>query len=127
MKVVPIIVILFCALALAAIPAEAQLILPASAAADISSSVSDAKSPPAGVMKKSATAQPDTAAALPESLPGTGLLEYRVPFSVLFKYDTTWNNPEHRCYEIRKPISGGTTFLFNFLASPQYNVAAVPK
>ena len=49
-------------------------------------------------------------------------LEYRVPFSKLFKYDTSPNNPENRCYEITKPLTKKYTFLFNFMSSKKYKI-----
>lgn len=37
-----------------------------------------------------------------------------------FKYDTTWSNPDHRCYEIKKPITQKYLFLFKFISQQQY-------
>ncbi len=54
-----------------------------------------------------------------------GKLDYVVPFSVLFKYDTSPDNPEHKCYDIRKPLTAKHTFLFNFLSKQQYNIGDV--
>lgn len=54
-----------------------------------------------------------------------GKLSYLLPYSVLFKYDTTSRNPEHRCYEIRKPISNQVNFLFNFMSLQQYRINAL--
>lgn len=56
----------------------------------------------------------------------SSLLNYRVPFSLIFKYDTSRNNPEHRCYDIRKPLTRNYSFLFNFLSSQQYLGAGSP-
>lgn len=56
----------------------------------------------------------------------SSLLNYRAPFSLIFKYDTSRNNPEHRCYDIRKPLTRNYTFLFNFLSSQQYLGAGSP-
>jgi len=47
-----------------------------------------------------------------------------IPFSVLFKYDTTWNNPAHRCYEIIKPITPTVLLRFNFISLSQYTVGS---
>lgn len=47
-------------------------------------------------------------------------LENRAPFSVLFKFDTSPNNLEIKCYDFRKPITNNYTFLFNFLSTQQY-------
>lgn len=57
----------------------------------------------------------------------TSLLDYRVPFSILFKYNTSPSNPDHHCYEIRKPLTRNYTFLFNFLSTQQYNLSASLK
>jgi len=62
--------------------------------------------------RKSSSAKVESGPAVP----------YNVPFSVLFKYDTSPNNPEHRCYEITKPITRQMTFLFNFMSLQQYRV-----
>jgi hypothetical protein len=40
--------------------------------------------------------------------------EYRIPLDV-FKYDTSKENAEHRCYEIIKPISKSYNFAFNLI------------
>lgn len=45
-----------------------------------------------------------------------------IPFSVLFKYDTSWHNPAHRCYEIIKPITPTVLLRFNFMSLSQYTV-----
>jgi len=46
-----------------------------------------------------------------------------VPFSRLFKYDTSWNNPETRCYEFKKPLTRKVNFLFNFVRLDRYEPA----
>ena len=51
-----------------------------------------------------------------------GLFEYRLPFSTIFKYDTSPNNPENKCYEITKPLTKKYTFLFNFMSQQQYTI-----
>jgi len=51
-----------------------------------------------------------------------GKLDYKMPFSALFKYDTSPHNPEHKCYDFRKPLTGHQTFLFNFMSKKQYNI-----
>ena len=38
----------------------------------------------------------------------------------LFQYDTSRNNPEHRCYDFRRPLRKNTEFLFNFLSKQKY-------
>lgn len=38
-----------------------------------------------------------------------------LPFSKMFRYETNPSDPDHRCYEITKPISRNYTFLFNFM------------
>lgn len=48
------------------------------------------------------------------------ILNYRLPFSTIFKYDTSPNNPEHKCYEFTKPLTKKYTFLFNFISQQQY-------
>jgi len=40
--------------------------------------------------------------------------------STKLKYDTSPQNPEHRCYDIRKPLSRNYTFVFNFLSKQKY-------
>lgn len=45
-----------------------------------------------------------------------------VPFSKLFKYDTSPGNPDHRCYEIVVPLSTNYRFLFNFVSFEKYNL-----
>lgn len=50
------------------------------------------------------------------------ILVPRIFFTALLKYDTTPSNPEHRCYEITKPISKKYTFLFNFMSQRKYSV-----
>lgn len=50
-----------------------------------------------------------------------------MPFSVLFKFDTSPANPEVRCYDIRKPLTDHYTFLFNFLSNQQYNIETAPR
>ena len=47
------------------------------------------------------------------------------PFSKLFKYDTTWSNPDHRCYEFRQPLTKKQTFLFNFMSSRKYDIDVI--
>lgn len=41
--------------------------------------------------------------------------EYRALPIQTFKYDTSKNNPDHRCYEIVKPISSRYNFVFNLI------------
>jgi len=50
------------------------------------------------------------------------ILEYRLPFSTIFKYDTSPNNPENKCYEITRPLTKKYTFLFNFMSQQQYTI-----
>ncbi len=50
---------------------------------------------------------------------------YIRPFSKLFKYNTTWSNPEHRCYEFRQPLTAKQTFLFNFMSSRKYDIDVI--
>ncbi len=57
---------------------------------------------------------------------GSAILQYRVPFSVLFKYDTSPNNPEHKCYEISKSLNDTYTFLFKLMSMQQYDISAIP-
>ena len=64
---------------------------------------------------------PQPAVSVSDSLAHLTLI-YRPPLALLLKYDTSRHNPEHRCYDIRKPLPIGATFLFNFLASDQYNL-----
>ena len=52
--------------------------------------------------------------------PSNSILEYRLPFSTIFKYDTSPNNPQNECYEITKPLTKKYTFLFNFMSQKQY-------
>ena len=53
---------------------------------------------------------------------GYGLRSYRTPFSQLFKYDTSPNNPEHKCYEIKKTLSNQYDFSFKFLSFDRYTL-----
>jgi hypothetical protein len=53
-----------------------------------------------------------------------GTLVRMTPFSNL-RYDTSPSNPEHRCYDFRKPLTTRYTFLFNFLSNQQYNAGIV--
>ncbi|MFQ5676920.1 MAG: hypothetical protein ACE5G1_13570 [bacterium] len=50
------------------------------------------------------------------------LLDYRLPFTEIFKYDTSPNNPEHRCYDINKPLTNRYSFLFNFMSQQKYMI-----
>ncbi len=43
-----------------------------------------------------------------------------------FKYDTTWDNPETRCYEFKRPITQKYLFLFNFTSKQQYTPTSLP-
>jgi len=47
-------------------------------------------------------------------------------FKQTLKYDTTWDNPETRCYEFKQPISRNYLFLFKFLSKQQYEVYSLP-
>lgn len=48
------------------------------------------------------------------------ILNYRLPFSTIFKYDTSPNNPENKCYDFTKPLTKKYTFLFNFMSMQKY-------
>jgi hypothetical protein len=37
------------------------------------------------------------------------------------KYNTTKSNPDHWCYEFRRPLPKRVDFLFNFLSERKYN------
>jgi len=50
------------------------------------------------------------------------ILKYRIPFSTIFKYDTSPNNPENKCYDITRPLTKKYTFLFNFMSQQQYTI-----
>lgn len=50
------------------------------------------------------------------------VLKYKLPFSTLFKYDTSPGNPDHRCYEITKPLTEKYTLLFNFMSQRKYTI-----
>lgn len=50
------------------------------------------------------------------------VLQYRLPFSTIFKYDTSPNNPENKCYDITRPLTKKYTFLFNFMSQQQYTI-----
>ena len=50
------------------------------------------------------------------------ILKYRIPFSTIFKYDTSPSNPENKCYEITRPLTKKYTFLFNFMSQQQYSI-----
>jgi len=50
------------------------------------------------------------------------ILKYRVPFSTIFKYDTSPNNPENKCYDITRPLTKKYTFLFNFMSQRKYTI-----
>ena len=45
--------------------------------------------------------------------------------SLLFQYDTSRNNPAHRCYDFRRSLRKNTEFLFNFLSKQQYTPNAL--
>ncbi len=50
----------------------------------------------------------------------TSRLEYRALPIQTFKYDTSKNNPDHRCYEIIKPISSRYHFVFNLILMEKF-------
>jgi|GEM_PF-3284403 len=52
----------------------------------------------------------------------SGKLDYTMPFSALFKYDTSPDNTDHKCYDFRKPLTKHQTFLFNFMSKKKYNI-----
>jgi hypothetical protein len=47
-------------------------------------------------------------------------LEYRPPLFDLLKYDTSRENPEHRCYEFIQPISHSYNFVFKFILMEKF-------
>lgn len=65
---------------------------------------------------------PDLTPLPPEHSAAKALRRHPVPFSVLFKYDTSWDNPAHRCYEILKPITPTFFLRFNLVSLSQYTV-----
>ncbi|MFQ5706830.1 MAG: hypothetical protein ACE5HO_05230 [bacterium] len=46
----------------------------------------------------------------------------QVPFSKLFKYDTSPSDPAHHCYEIVAPVSKKYKFQFYFLSADKYKM-----
>ncbi|NIS27566.1 hypothetical protein GWN90_26945 [candidate division KSB1 bacterium] len=55
-----------------------------------------------------------------DSLEDSTAASTQAPFSTMFKYNTSPSEPEHRCYEITKPISKEVTFLFNFVSQSKF-------
>ena len=58
-------------------------------------------------------------------IPSDSPLKHLLPYD-LYKYDTTSCNPDHRCYDIRKPLNKKFTFLFNFMSLQQYTANQLP-
>ena len=48
---------------------------------------------------------------------------FEISNKFIFKYDTSRENPELRCYEFKKPLTHGYLFLFNLLSNQKYNMA----
>ncbi|MCG8607631.1 hypothetical protein MJD09_21930 [bacterium] len=52
-------------------------------------------------------------------------LSFTTPILTIYprslKYNTTKSNPDHRCYELRKPLPKKFDFLFNFLSEQKYH------